>query len=299
MVKITTFRGAILRLLKKSYGRSKRAASLSVSVFVFSIFTIGVLTSDLNAEDKETDLRSAVQNPISSLISVPFKFTFDFEAENGDAQFVNIQPVVPLSFGDWNIVNRLIVPIGGVDGPITGQSNNPSPVPGDGASGLGDINYSAFLSPSKVGGLIWGAGLSLGLPTASDEQLGSGKWSTGPTAVVLGQPKWGSAGLLVRQLWSFAGDDDRANVSQLLVEPFINYNLKNGWFLLTDMVMTANWEASSGNEWTVPLGGGAGRVFKVGNQPINSRLEAYYNAVQPDGAPEWNIAFTWQFLFPK
>jgi hypothetical protein len=40
-------------------------------------------------------------------------------------------------------------------------------------------------------------------------------------------------------------------------------------------------------------------VFKIGNQPINSRLEAYYNVERPDGAPEWNMAFTIQFLFPK
>ena len=95
---------------------------------------------DAGAQEGGGDLRSAVQNPISSLISLPFKFIFDFGADNGDAQYVNIQPVVPVSVGDWNIVNRLIIPIGGVDGPITGQANNPSPIPGDGAEGLSDIN---------------------------------------------------------------------------------------------------------------------------------------------------------------
>ena len=170
------------------------------------VFMIGISPAQ-SQEEKTGELRAAVQNPISSLISLPFKFTFDFGADNGDAQFVNIQPVVPVSIGDWNIVNRFIIPIGSVDGPITGQSNNPSPIPGDGASGLGDINYSAFLSPAKVGKLIWGAGASLSLPTASDDQLGAGKWSAGPTAVVLGQPKWGSIGLLARQIWSFTGDD--------------------------------------------------------------------------------------------
>ncbi|MBT8355915.1 MAG: hypothetical protein KJO60_15425 [Desulfofustis sp.] len=269
--------------------------------FALGILAMLVAGGPVFAESSEQggDLRAAVQNPISSLISLPFKFTFDFGADNGDAQYVNIQPVIPISIGDWNIVNRLIVPIGGVDGPITGQANNPSTIPGNGAEGLADINYSAFLSPSEVGKLIWGVGASLSMPTASDDQLGSGKWSAGPTAVVLTQPGWGSVGLLARQLWSFAGDEDRRNVSQLLLEPFINYNLKGGWFLITDMIITANWEASSGNEWTVPMGAGFGRVFKIGNQPINSRLEAYYNVERPDGAPKWNLAFTIQFLFPK
>lgn len=55
----------------------------------------------------------------------------------------------------------------------------------------------------------------------------------------------------------------------------------------------------SGQEWTVPVGGGAGRVFKIGDQAINSRLEVYYNVVNPDAAPDWSVSFTFQFLFPK
>ena len=246
-----------------------------------------------------TDLRSAVQNPISSLISLPFKFTFDFGADNGDAAILNANPVVPITVGNWNLVNRALIPLADVDGAINGLPGNPSPVPGDGANGLGDINYSLYFSPVETGKIIWGVGPSLTLPTASDDQLGAGKWSGGLSAVGLMQPGWGSMGLLARQLWSFAGDEDRRDVSQLLVEPFANYNLDNGWFLLTDIVATANWEADSGNRWTIPLGGGFGRVFTVGKQPINSRVEAYYNVERPNGAPEWNFQFTWQFLFPK
>ncbi|MEN8712174.1 MAG: neuromedin U [Arenicellales bacterium] len=244
------------------------------------------------------DLRSAVQNPISSLVSLPFKFTFDYGANNGDGTIMNINPVVPVTVGEWNLVNRALIPVGSVDGPITGPGN-PSPSGAGSASGLGDINYSLYFSPVKYDKVIWGAGPSINMPTANDDQLGSGKWSAGITGVALTVPKWGSMGILGRQLWSFAGDSDRKDVNQTLIEPFLNYNLDNGWFLLTDIVMTANWEADSSNRWTIPLGGGLGRVFKVGNQAINSRLEAYYNAERPDGAPDYSINFTWQFLFPK
>ena len=245
------------------------------------------------------DLRSAVQNPISSLISLPFKFTFDKGAPNGSADFLNIQPVVPVTVGDWNLVNRAIVPLIDLEGTVSGTPNIPNPTPGGGASGLGDINYSLYFSPVKTDKVIWGAGPSVNLPTASDDQLGSGKWSAGLTAVALTQPKFGSVGILGRQLWSFAGDNDRPDVNQFLLEPFVNYNLDQGWFLLTDMVMTANWDAPSSQRWTVPIGGGFGRVFKIGNQAINSRLEYYYNVERPEGAPKQLISFTWQFLFPK
>ena len=248
------------------------------------------------------DLRSAVQNPVSSLISLPFKFSFDMGADNGDAQIMNIQPVVPATVGDWNLVSRALIPLANVDGAIRGP-NNPSPEFGnsakDSASGLGDINYSLYFSPVKYDKVIWGVGPSINLPTATNDVLGSGKWSAGITGVALSQPDWGSMGFIGRQLWSVAGDSDRNYVNQTLIEPFVNYNLEDGWYLITDMILTANWQADSGNRWTIPVGGGAGKLLKIGGQAINTRLEAYYNVESPDGAPDWQVNFTWSFLFPK
>ena len=99
------------------------------------------------------DLRSAVQNPISSMISAPLRLTYDTGAANGDAIIFNFNPVVPVTVGNWNLVNRALIPAADVDGAITGP-NNPSPEPGTGASGLGDINYSLYFSPVEVGKFI-------------------------------------------------------------------------------------------------------------------------------------------------
>jgi hypothetical protein len=114
---------------------------------------------------------------------------------------------------------------------------------------------------------------------------------------VLTQPKPWSLGVLVRQLWDFAGDADRSQVNQFLVQPFVNYNLSDGWFLTFDPIMTANWKANE--KWTVPLGAGLGRIFKIGEQPVNMRLRGYYNVVKPTGAPEWSLHFAVQLLFPR
>ena len=219
-----------------------------------ALFIVVVLSTNAWSDG---DLRSAVQNPISSMISLPFKLNLDYGADNGDATILNIQPVIPVTVGDWNLVNRAIIPVAHVDGAIQGPGN-PSPQPDSGsASGLGDINYTLFFSPVKYDKVIWGAGPSLTMKTATNDVLGSGKWSGGLSAVALTQPGWGTMGVLGRQLWSFAGDSDRKDVNQFLLEPFVNYNLKNGWFLITDMIITANWDAPSSQRWTVPLGGGA------------------------------------------
>jgi hypothetical protein len=106
-------------------------------------------------------------------------------------------------------------------------------------------------------------------------------------------------GLLGRQLWSFAGDDNRADVNQFLLEPFISYNLDGGWYLITDMIITANWDADSSNRWVIPLGGGFGKMFAIGEQKMNSKIEVYYNVKKPTGAPDWSLNWTLQFLFPR
>jgi hypothetical protein len=277
--------------MKQSYLR------LAVVVLAFTIFLVGNY-STVYAQGGG-DLRAKVQNPVSAMYSLPFKFIFDYGAPNGEASFLNIQPVIPATKGDWNLVSRAIIPLVHLTGPVAGTPEIPNPSKGEGATGLGDINYSLFFSPVKYKKWIWGIGPSISLPTATSNQLGSGKWSAGATGVVLTQPKPWSLGVLVRQIWSFAGKSDRADVNQFLIEPFVNYNLKGGWYFLTDMIITANWDAPSGQRWTVPLGGGVGKLIKIGKQPINVRTEAYYNVEKPDAGPDWQWGFTVQFLFPR
>ena len=248
---------------------------------------------------QQDDLRAKAQNPVANLISVPLESTFDFGAPDGSAYFLNVQPVIPVTVGDWNLINRIILPFIYVPGQIAGTPDIPTGGTGGAAFGLGDINYSLFASPAKPGHVTWGLGPSITLRTATDKQLGSGKWSAGPTAVILTQPKPWSLGVLVRNIWSFAGDSKRDKVNQFLLQPFISYNLEDGWYLTSNPILTANWGADSGNRWTVPLGGGAGRLFTIGKQPINTRLEFYYNVERPELAPDWAMKFTIAFLFPK
>lgn len=253
-------------------------------------------TSSLNAEE---NLGKKILNPVSDLVNIPFQFEFDNGAENGNANFLLIQPVYPLKYQDWHYVSRLIVPLVDAPGGTPGLANIPSSESGERARGLGDINYSLFLSPVKESPWEWGAGASVTLPTATSDSLGSGKWSAGPTIAVLRWQEWGGTGAIVRQLWSFAGDDDRSEVNQLLIQPSVAYKLQDGWSLMSIMQWTANWQADAGNRWTIPVGGGVAKLFKMKNQAINTRLEAYVNVVKPEGAADWTLRYTFQLLFPK
>ena len=181
----------------------------------------------------------------------------------------------------------------------SGLPELPEGVSGGSTFGLGDINYTGFLSPVNSGNVTFGIGPSISIPSATDKKLGSQKWSAGPSAVVLVQPGPFVIGALARQLWSFAGDSDRQDVNQTLIQPFVNYNMKGGWFLTSAPIITANWEANSDDRWTVPVGGGGGRVFKIGPQPVNMSLQAYDNVETPHFGPDWSIRLTVALLFPK
>jgi hypothetical protein len=246
------------------------------------------------AEDETDKLAKAAQNPIANLISVPFQNNWNFGIGPYDRTqyLLNVQPVIPASLSpDWLLVSRIITPI----------LSQPDVLSPNGSTfGLGDINPSFFFVPKKsANNLTWGVGPVFVFPTATASDLGAGKWSIGPTAVIVWtKDKW-VIGALANQVWSFAGDSDRQAVSQFLLQPFINYNLPKGWYLTTSPIITANWIADGGNQWTVPLGGGVGRLFRLGKQPLNASLQAYGYVAKPEGGPDWLLRFQVQLLFPK
>jgi len=245
------------------------------------------------AADNTEALAKAAQNPIANMISLPVQnnTNFGIGPHNRTQNIANIQPVIPFELSeDWIVINRVIAPL--VYQPFVGETSG-------GMFGLGDISYNAFFSPSDSGGITWGVGPIISFPSATDSILGSGKWSAGPSAIVLAmQGKW-VYGALINNIWDFAGSSSRNHVNQMLIQPFINYNLPNGWYLSSVPIITANWKAESSERWIVPLGGGVGKVLNIGDQPINCSVQAYSNVVKPDGGPDWQLRLQVQLLFPK
>jgi len=260
------------------------------------LFTLG-LVACLSTPAIADGLAEQSQNPIGNLISVPFQNTtyFDTGQLDKDQDVLLIQPVAPISLNtDWNLIVRPIVPLIYQPALFTGDSYD---------YGLGDIQLQTYLVPKQTvpipgGGLTWGVGPVLQAKSATDPRLGTGKWAAGAGGVLFFDVKPFTYGALLNNIWSFAGDEDRDNVNLTTLQPFINYNMKDGWFLTSSPVMTANWEAESDNRYTIPLGGGFGRVFKVGDQPINAFIQAFGYADKPEGGPDWSMRTQWTFLFP-
>jgi hypothetical protein len=249
------------------------------------------------ADDTE-ELRKEAQNPVASLISVPLQDNWNFNIGPSDRtqNILNVQPVIPVGLTqNWNLIIRWITPI--IYQPVDVPQASGPPVQA-GYYGLGDMQPAFFISPKK-GKVIWGVGPQLLLPTATKTGiLGQGKLGVGPTIVVLVQPgKW-TLGVLTNNVWGVAGHSDLPDVNQFLLQYFINYNLKKGYYLTWQPTLTANWEATNGGRWVVPVGGGIGRIMRLGAQPVNLGFQFYGNVVHPPGASPWTMRLQIAFLFP-
>jgi hypothetical protein len=264
--------------------------TLSISVGVAAVLAMPAFSGDAAADDAE--LAKQLANPVAALISVPLQYNWDTNIGpvDADRSLLNIQPVIPFSLSeDWNLISRTIAPIIDAESTVAG---------GEDRSGLGDIAQSLFFSPKAPTerGWIWGVGPVFLLPTASDDALGTEKWSAGPTAVVLKQTNGWTYGLLGNHLWSFAGEDSRAEVNATFLQPFLSYTTKSSTTFTLNTESTYDWDAE---QWTVPVNAMVSQLVKIGNQPVSFAF-GYRNYVEaPTGGPEWGLRFVVTLLFPK
>jgi len=232
------------------------------------------------SEAGASDLAQELTNPVADLITLPIQANFDFNLGSLDEGFklqVNVQPVIPFDLNDdWNLISRTIVPV----------IYQEDVFPGAGSQfGLGDINQSLFFSPKKPGpgGLIWGAGPVVLFPTATDTLLGAEKWGAGPTAVALMIKGPWTYGMLANHIWSFAGDDGRADINSTFLQPFIAYTTPTAWTFSLQSETSYNWTAE---QWSVPINVAVSKLVKIGKLPVSLQAGVGYWAESPDVGPE-------------
>jgi hypothetical protein len=230
--------------------------------------------------EKDAELAQELTNPLADLVTIPIQMNFDRgigPADDGTRITTNVQPVIPINVStDWNLITRTIVPIVSQD----------EIYPGSGSQfGLGDINATFFLSPKKptAGGLIWGVGPVFLLPTGTDDLLSAKKWSAGPAAVVLAMRGPWTLGILANHLWSFAGDDNRQDISNTFMQPFAAYTWPSAWTASVQSESTYNWKAE---QWSVPVNVSISRLVRFGQLPVSLLGSVGYWFESADTSPE-------------
>jgi len=248
------------------------------------------------SQQEEVDPAKAAQNPLANVYSLPLQYNIDFGI--GDysktSNTLNIQPVIPVVLGEsgWLLINRAIIPF-------------PQTVPdkftesGGSTTGLGDISYTAWFAPPTKSNLTWGIGPVTIWPTATSSELGNGKFSIGPSLVfVYAVPTFMGAAVISN--WkSVGGDEDRSDVHTFFFQYILTYFLQNKWYLSSAPLNLANWEAEKDQRWIIPVGGGVGKMFKMGNLPVDLQTQVFYNVVRPDLAAQWQWRVQFKLIFPK
>lgn len=262
------------------------AKLLGISFLFFLLLVSTCYAADVG------DLARQTQNPVSNLISVPFQYNITPRAsyKYRPSHTLLVQPVVPIGLSEeWNIVTRSIFPLVSVPGFLTGS---------DRKTGVGDMSITSLLSPAHISNSIfWGVGSIVQLPTSSSSKLGSGKWGFGPSAVIGYFSKKIVAGLLASNTWTVGGSDYTEQENRFYGQAFFNYNFNKGWYVVSSPTITANWRAS-GQKFVIPVGGGLGKVFKIGSLPVNIQAQAFYNAIAPEEVGDFSARLQIQFLFP-
>ncbi|WP_223428298.1 type 2 periplasmic-binding domain-containing protein [Tateyamaria pelophila] len=280
-------------------GRVLRVCTSTLAA-IFIMTSFGASSSALaqGARGGQIDLAAQSQNPIASLISLPFEFDSNQNVgeEDRTQNILTFKPVVPIGITEnWNLVLRGIIPF--IDQPDSG--------PVDGKTGVGDIQLQTYFVPKQTKSLggdnfwTWGVGPVLQFDTASDDILGTGRNSAGIGGVLFAKINNWTVGGLLNNVWDVDSSKSREGVNFMTAQPFANYNLDNGWYLKTGPVITYNQKADSGNKWTIPVGGGFGRIFNWGKQPVNLSVAAYGFAKKPDGGANAQLQATLVFLFPE
>jgi hypothetical protein len=238
------------------------------------------------------ELAKKLSNPVASLISVPFQNNMDLGIGqyNGSKNTLNFQPVIPVGLtSKFNLISRFIIP-------IVSQYN----VTGEGTqqSGLSDAVVSAWVSPAEAkNGLTWGVGPVFLVPIATNDFLGTKKFGVGPTALVLKQTNGWTFGALVNQIWSVAGNADRADVNQMFVQPFLSYNWKSGAGLGGNAEITQNWEGNTTSVFINPTVSG---VTKLGKQTVSLAIGPRIQVAAPENSKaDFGVRAAITFVFPK
>ena len=235
------------------------------------------------------ELAKELSNPGAANATMNFKLEYrTFRgtlpgANDQDSLTATFQPVLPFILPNGNnLIFRPAIPYV-LGQPAFGASTF------DNTSQFGDIPYDVLYSWSD-NGWTFGTGVVGSIPTGSG--ISSENCLLGPSALAVKSTDWGVWGFFPFHNEKVGGSG--SDVSLTSLQYFLFYGLGNGWQIGTGPTNTYDWNAASGQQWTVPLGIQLGKTMAIGKRLVKLNFGIEYNVIRPDAfASDWK--FTFQF----
>ena len=266
---------------------------------ILACLLIGLLSVNIWADDKQksmAELSKELSNPLAQIWNI--SVMYNYQTIKGDMvdgkDHMNVgvfQPVLPIPMGDeYTFFARPVIPF--IEGPtgvgVTGGT--PSNPVGHGTNrsfDIGDMMLPIGMGVVKKEGWSWGGGVTFILPTSQNDLLGSHQWQAGPTALALWANKDWTIGTHMQHWWGFAkasGFDEYETkyANHTDIQYFVIKNLPNAWQVRMSPHATVDWNAPSGEQWTVPIGLGIGKMIKIGPMPVMLMAEYQKSIIKPD-----------------
>lgn len=240
------------------------------------------------------ELAKAARNPLPDFIVIPIQnnTNLDYGPVQGVQDGINIQPLISFRVADdWNIITRTVIPL--IFNPNLGRIHA--------VGGIGDIQFTPYLSPSGLSHWTWGVGPVVQIPLHTHPSLGNDNVGLGPAFAAFHMTKgdpW-VLGVLGNTAWSLGTNPNAPRYSVGSLQPMISYHIDDGLYLTTSPIIKINWLAAPDHQLLLPVGGGIGKVFHVGRVPVNAEVSAYYNVTRRDFDADWQLRVQLQIVFPK
>jgi len=262
----------------------EQSAIKSIRYILLIICLLGRVFAQQNDETGQksaAEIAKELANPNATLgfLAFPVDYTlYDGDLPDAGSRSgfrLNFQPSLPYPISEGvNIFFRPLIPLIFTHPVVVEQGFENRGI------ALGDIAFDAAVGKSWKSGWVTIGGIFSSIPTATDEQLGSGRWTLGPNVFFGHAMKWGFLGVLVSQTWSITGNAEGAS-SLTSGQYFYTINLKGAWQIKAQPTYSYNHKAPAGSRLTLPLGIGIFNTWLLGNVPVQLGLQYWYYIERP------------------
>ena len=261
------------------------------------------------------------KSPLLESIRVPIEFnafpaskwaptSIDPDARHDRIPFnIKLKPAIPFPLNqDWTLLTYTVLRFSSIPWGSLGVEYSPDGIPftswtQDNRFGLAVVNPTAVFVPHLSRDFVVGIGPSVSAPVGKTP-LSDRIWTIGPAVFVSWKTGPWRLGARIHNMFSFAGDEANDNVNLFIIRGKFVYQLHKDWFLVSAPIITNDWNHPDGKGWMLPVGGGIGRIFQLGQSRASFSVQAYYNLLQPDLLGEqltgdWSIRTDLNFMIPK